>query len=788
MYPYTADGIAAKEAAATGAGGSDVPAAGAGAGAGAGTDTAAAGNGGSAAGSAAAAAAAAAAASAAGAGAAAAAGVAIKPGDAGLPSLSPEDCNYILKGVLVHHGTANSGHYYSVIQQRDSDPAVEGGAPKWLRFNDHNVHSFAPEQLASETFGGRSTRRQTSRGRQVATYKEFSAFMLFYDKVPPGAAAEAAGVAAALAPPTNARVAAVPRPRPFKRRRSRLTDEAGSELVATAYSNVVANGVLIPACIAAQVTKENMTFWLEHHLFQSSAHSFATDLLDVVKACSVDDDDYPAPLLPLVPGTAADPGADSEGRVQAQAQARYDALVVLATAPAPRALAAGGAPLRVRYAALLFNQLFTFDSRVRHASATPRGVLTVAALVRLMVPHSSVDVAVLSKDIQQLHVEGPPDYEVCEALCRLLCADSGQALWLAFVGHVIAATRPHRVFVVALVQCLALLADAVVDNHVMKQSPADDDPLGLLLPGRPVELSADDGVPRSAGAGAGAGAAAGPAAGAAAEAEPPAALPPTPPAVAPTSAGHCALLCLDAIIHGMSVLMVPSLTNWYEYSDYWAALEAMCQSSVSVAHLFVRYKVLSYTMVAIHRMDHTLQYQGSMPNRLESSVRPIPKVRRSSRHGADPRPVMSALAAMLRCCRIADTPVEYSSPAVADGGGAGGGAGGGGDASEAPEPPQSVSSTSSAETVPALQPQTAQAAPAPQPVHTPRFTRPTTAELSEYSPLQLKWSPIIPFPVWQHVRFAWLCSPVAVVCFTPLTHFSLLGACVSAFRCLCVRL
>ncbi|KAG5186084.1 hypothetical protein JKP88DRAFT_198229, partial [Tribonema minus] len=54
---------------------------------------------------------------------------------------------YQLAGVVVHMGTANSGHYYSFIRERC-------GARRWFEFNDNLVTEMDPADLETECFGG----------------------------------------------------------------------------------------------------------------------------------------------------------------------------------------------------------------------------------------------------------------------------------------------------------------------------------------------------------------------------------------------------------------------------------------------------------------------------------------------------------------------------------------------------------------------------------------------------------------------------------------------------------
>lgn len=66
-----------------------------------------------------------------------------------------ENYEYDLVGVTVHTGTADGGHYYSFIKERDNGK----GSPsdRWFLFNDAEVKLFDPSQIAAECFGGEMT-------------------------------------------------------------------------------------------------------------------------------------------------------------------------------------------------------------------------------------------------------------------------------------------------------------------------------------------------------------------------------------------------------------------------------------------------------------------------------------------------------------------------------------------------------------------------------------------------------------------------------------------------------
>ena len=86
----------------------------------------------------------------------------------------PEDI-FELVGVLVHSGTAESGHYYSYIRER---PYL-GGKERWVEFNDDLVSHWDPETMENSTFGGPDFRYETN---GVVYDKNYSAYMLFYQR------------------------------------------------------------------------------------------------------------------------------------------------------------------------------------------------------------------------------------------------------------------------------------------------------------------------------------------------------------------------------------------------------------------------------------------------------------------------------------------------------------------------------------------------------------------------------------------------------------------------------
>lgn len=83
---------------------------------------------------------------------------------------------YRLKGILVHSGVAQGGHYYSFIYDHVSE--------KWFKYDDEDVSPFDPANIETECFGG--VQRRSWHGSNAMEMEVFSnALMLFYEKVVP---------------------------------------------------------------------------------------------------------------------------------------------------------------------------------------------------------------------------------------------------------------------------------------------------------------------------------------------------------------------------------------------------------------------------------------------------------------------------------------------------------------------------------------------------------------------------------------------------------------------------
>ena len=91
----------------------------------------------------------------------------------------PEDI-FELVGVLVHTGTAESGHYYSYIRERPVAGAMH--SHKWVHYNDCEVQYWDPANIPMQCFGGTEPWAQPREPQPIHVPKSYSAYMLFYQR------------------------------------------------------------------------------------------------------------------------------------------------------------------------------------------------------------------------------------------------------------------------------------------------------------------------------------------------------------------------------------------------------------------------------------------------------------------------------------------------------------------------------------------------------------------------------------------------------------------------------
>jgi ubiquitin carboxyl-terminal hydrolase 9/24 len=94
--------------------------------------------------------------------------------------------NYELRGVVVHTGSANGGHYYSFIKERPR-PGESPESCKWYEFNDTIVRDFNPKNIPDECFGGEesitSYASSSIFGTEKTVEKYRNGYLLIYDRI-----------------------------------------------------------------------------------------------------------------------------------------------------------------------------------------------------------------------------------------------------------------------------------------------------------------------------------------------------------------------------------------------------------------------------------------------------------------------------------------------------------------------------------------------------------------------------------------------------------------------------
>lgn len=100
---------------------------------------------------------------------------------------SSDKYEYQLVGVLIHSGSADAGHYYSYIKERNKESPNYG---KWFEFNDTIVKEFNIAHLKKECFGGQQQKHETNEFENEGAQNQnrlyercCNAYLIFYERI-----------------------------------------------------------------------------------------------------------------------------------------------------------------------------------------------------------------------------------------------------------------------------------------------------------------------------------------------------------------------------------------------------------------------------------------------------------------------------------------------------------------------------------------------------------------------------------------------------------------------------
>lgn len=164
---------------------------------------------------------------------------------------------YKLTGVVIHIGTSEVGHYYSLIMDREYPNVPEG--QRWYEFNDTEVSKYNLQELSNDAFGSKE---------KFAFLRQYSklsnAYLLFYERE------------SSYEPPEG--------------------DEEEGDKAVTKFA---AGETVIPKEINKEIQEENMKYWHNKYVFQKNYFEFVFNLGMVWNPESIVAEEFPMRNLDL---------------------------------------------------------------------------------------------------------------------------------------------------------------------------------------------------------------------------------------------------------------------------------------------------------------------------------------------------------------------------------------------------------------------------------------------------------------------------------------------------------
>lgn len=167
---------------------------------------------------------------------------------------------YKLKGIIVHSGYADAGHYYSYILDRNTQGQSED---RWFEFNDSIVRPFDPKDIPEEAFGGEEeVDSDVDEGKEVRREKVRNAYVLLYErevKLDPAALEK------------------------YKQEEKEVEAEDISKIFNRMVQEERKVEIKIPEALDSVVSKDNKNFWIAQYTFNKDYLEFIADLLAKTK-------------------------------------------------------------------------------------------------------------------------------------------------------------------------------------------------------------------------------------------------------------------------------------------------------------------------------------------------------------------------------------------------------------------------------------------------------------------------------------------------------------------------
>jgi hypothetical protein len=220
-----------------------------------------------------------------------------KPSAAGSSSSgggsSSETYMYDLMGVVVHSGSAFTGHFYSFIKERrpaaaasSSSSSKGAAAGRWYQFDDKSVTEWEIKDLELECFGGKPSQDFDSRcSRPVRGEYEraHSAYMLFYERRQPQQQQPEAAADASTGEQQQQGVTGDDGDVPMAPERPRgAAAAAAAGEVADAAAAAAAGGIPynMPLRLYKTVMEHNISLMWQQHVLDKDYFRFVRQLVD----------------------------------------------------------------------------------------------------------------------------------------------------------------------------------------------------------------------------------------------------------------------------------------------------------------------------------------------------------------------------------------------------------------------------------------------------------------------------------------------------------------------------